>query len=200
MKARIALVTAAALALPFAAAAQTPKVTQCDLLVSHPEDPERVAPGIDDVKDKAAAIAACEADVKADPNNRRLHYQLGRVLFYDGQTAKAIPHLEAAASAGSQQAQFVLGYIIDEALQGLKREPCKTEDLWFKSAKQGRFAAQVSYPHHVMNARFEGCKLQATPADVDGFLDKAKAQADGYYQQLLVKTLAADYARFKSTK
>jgi hypothetical protein len=182
--------------LPFAAQGQN--VTRCDTLVSHPEDPERVAPGVEDVKDKAAAIAACEADVKADPTNRRLHYQLGRVLFYDGQTAKAIPHLETAANAGSQQAQFVLGYIIDEALQGLKRAPCKTEDLWFKSAKQGRFAAQVSYPHHVINGKFEGCKLQATPADIDGFLDKAKGQAAGYYQQLLVKTLAADYARFKA--
>jgi hypothetical protein len=105
-----------------------------------------------------------------------------------------------AANSGSQQAQFVLGYIIDEALQGLKREPCRTEDLWFKSAKQGRFAAQVSYPHHVINGRFGGCKLQATPADIDGFLDKAKAQASGYYQQLLVKTLIADHARFKSSQ
>jgi hypothetical protein len=181
-----------------AAYAQQPQITQCDKLVSHPEDPDRVAPGVSDVKDHVAAIAACEADVKKDPNNRRLRYQLGRVLFYDQQTAKAIPHLEYAATAGSQQAQFVLGYIIDEALQGLKREPCKTEDLWFKSANQGRFAAQVSYPHHVMNARFQGCKLQADAKTIDGYLDKAKAQADGYYQQLLVKTLTADYARFKT--
>jgi len=181
---------------PFAVQAQ--QVTECDRLVSHPEDPDRVAPGIDDVKDKVAAIAACEADVKKDPNNRRLRYQLGRVLFYDQQTAKAVPHLEFAANAGSQQAQFVYGYIIDEALQGLKREPCKTEDLWFKSAKQGRFAALVSYPHHVVNGKFEGCKLQASPADIDGFLAKAKTSAAGYYQQLLVKTLEADYARFKT--
>lgn len=181
---------------PFAVQAQ--QVTECDRLVSHPEDPDRVAPGIEDVKDKAAAIAACEADVKKDPNNRRLRYQLGRVLFYDQQTAKAVPHLEFAANAGSQQAQFVYGYIIDESLQGLKREPCKTEDLWFKSAKQGRFAALVSYPHHVINAKFAGCKLQASPADIDGFLAKAKTTAAGYYQQLLVKTLEADYARFKA--
>jgi TPR repeat protein len=177
---------------------QAQQVTQCDKLVSHPEDPDRIAPGIDDVKDLPAAIAACETDLKADPNNRRLHYQLGRVLFYDQQTTKAMPHLEMAANAGSQQAQFVLGYIIDEALQGLKREPCKTEDLWFKSAKLGRFAAQVSYPHHVINAHFGGCKLQASPAEIDAFLAAAAKQADGYYQQLLVKTLMADVTRFKA--
>jgi TPR repeat protein len=180
---------------PFAVNAQS--VTECDRLVSHSEDPERVAPGVDDVKDKAAAIAACEADVKKDPDNRRLRYQLGRVLFYDQQTAKALPHLEFAANAGSQQAQFVLGYIIDEGLQGLKREPCKTEDLWFKSARQGRFAALVSYPHHVVNGKFAGCKQQASAADLDAFLAKAKTSAVGYYQLLLVKTLEADVARMK---
>ncbi len=185
-------------ALSFPAVSHAQQVTECDKLVSHPEDPDRVAPGIEDVKDHVAAIAACEADVKKDPTNRRLRYQLGRVLFYDKQTDKAIPHLEFAATAGSQQAQFVLGYIIDEALQGLKREPCKTEDLWFKSANQGRFAAQVSYPHHVMNKMFEGCKQQATPATIDAYLAKAKTAASGYYQQLLVKTLTSDYARFKA--
>ncbi len=198
MKNIIAAVVIAIGSIASSAQAQQPQVTECDKLVSHPEDPDRVAPGVHDVKDHAAAIAACEADLKKDPNNRRLRYQLGRVLFYDQQTAKAIPHLEYAATAGSQQAQFVLGYIIDEALQGLKREPCKIEDLWFKSANQGRFAAQVSYPHHVMNALFQGCKLQADSKAIDGYLEKAKAQADGYYQQLLVKTLTSDYARFKS--
>ena len=193
------LILAAVLAaFSFPAVSDAQQVTECDKLVSHPEDPDRVAPGIHDVKDHVAAIAACEADLKKDPTNRRLKYQLGRVLFYDKQTDKAIPLLEASATAGSQQAQFVLGYIIDEALQGLKREPCKTEDLWFESAKQGRFASLVSYPHHVMNKLFEGCKQQASAADLDDYLAKAKKSADGYYQELLVKTLTSDYARFKA--
>jgi TPR repeat protein len=188
------------LALPTVAFAQNAQITECDKLVSHSEDPERVSPGIDDVKDKTVAITACEADVKKDPNNRRLRYQLGRVLFYDQQTAKALPHLEFAANAGSQQAQFVLGYITDEALQGIKRDACKVEDLWFKSANQCRFAALVSYPHHVMNARFEGCKQQANVAQIDAYLAKAKKDAAGYYQQLLVKTLTSDFERFKQKK
>ena len=51
-----------------------------------------------------------------------------------------------------------------------------------------------------MNAKFEGCKLQANPAAIDAYLAKAKTAAAGYYQQLLVKTLTADYARFKDKK
>jgi len=175
-------------------------VTECDKLTSHPEDPDKVAPGIDDIADKALAISTCEADVKKDPNNRRLRYQLARVYFYSQQTEKAMPHLEYAANAGSQQAQFVLGYIIDEALQGVKREPCKVEDLWLKSAKQGRLAALISYPHHVAFNKFEGCKIQATPAEIDGFLAQAKKDADGYYQQLLTATVTANYAKFKAGK
>ncbi|MBL8628674.1 MAG: hypothetical protein JNM81_03530 [Rhodospirillaceae bacterium] len=175
-------------------------ITECDRLTAHPEDPDRIAPGVDDVKDLPAAIAVCEADVKKDGNNRRLRYQLARVYFYSQKTDKAMPHLEFAAKAGSQQAQFVLGYITDEGLQGVKREPCKVEDLWYKSANQGRFAALVSYPHHVINANFTGCKIQATPAEIEAYLAKAKETAKGYYQTLLVQTLTADYQRFKAGK
>lgn len=190
-----------AVAIGFASSAMAADaVTTCDTLASHPEDPDRIAPGVDEVKDMPAAIAACEADVKKDPNNRRLRYQLARVLFYSQKTEAAIPHLEFAANAGAQQAQFVLGYIIDEALQGVKRDACKVEDLWFKSANQGRFAALVSYPHHVINAKFAGCKQQASVAQIDEYLAAAKKKADGYYQTLLVQTLTEDFARFKGGK
>lgn len=175
-------------------------VTECDRLTSHPEDPDRIAPGVEDVKDLKAAIAVCEADVKKDTENRRLRYQLARVYFYSQQTDKAMPHLEFAANAGAQQAQFVLGYITDEGLQGVKRDACKVEGLWYKSANQGRFAALVSYPHHVINNKFSGCKIQATTSEIDAYLAKAKETAKGYYQTLLVSALIADYQRFKAGK
>ncbi|MBL8642802.1 MAG: hypothetical protein JNK21_02630 [Rhodospirillaceae bacterium] len=194
------LMTCAVLATFAYPALAAENITTCDKLAAHPEDPDRIAPGVDKVPDLKAAIAACEADVAKDMNNRRLRYQLARVLFYDQQTEKSLPHLRFAADAGSQQAQFVLGYIIDEALQGVKREPCKVEDLWLKSARQGRMAAQISYPHHVINNMFEGCKVQASPAEMDDFLAKAKQNAKGYYPQLLVKTIIADYTRFKAGK
>ena len=114
--------TVAALMLPSVAQAQQ-TVTECDKLVSHAEDPDRVAPGIDDVKDKPAAIAACESDVMKDPNNRRLRYQLGRVLFYDQQTAKAMPHLEFAATAGLAASSIRSGLYYRRSATGLKARP-----------------------------------------------------------------------------
>ena len=49
-----------------------------------------------------------------------------------------------------------------------------------------------------MNGLFQGCKQQASAAAIDAYLAKAKTVAAGYYQQLLVKTLTSDYARFKA--
>lgn len=190
----LALMTAVmAFAFSSAASAEGDFITECDALVSHPEDPDRIAPGVEDVL-LFAGKAACEAAVAEDPENRRLRYQLGRVLFYGGETKESLPHLEFAAEAGSKQAQFVLGYITDEALQGIKRDACKVEDLWVRSARQGRFAARVSYPRNVALGKFKGCKIQASPSEINSFLDAARDQADGYYQQILVEEVTATYA------
>jgi len=167
----LALMTALiAFAYSGAASAEGDFITECDALVSHPEDPDRIAP------------------------DRRLRYQLGRVLFYGGETTESLPHLEFAAEEGSKQAQFVLGYIIDEALQGITRDACKVEDLWVRSARQGRFAARVSYPRNVALGKFDGCDIQANPSEINSFIEAARGQADGYYQGLLVAEVAATYA------
>jgi hypothetical protein len=175
-------------------------VTACDRLASHPEDPDRVAPGVatKDV-DLPRAIAACAADAAkatpASPDYARLQYQLGRAWFYDQQTQKALPPLERAAAAGSEQAQFVLGYVIDEGLQGIPANPCQVEDLWVRSARAGRLAAQVTYPHHVLRGRFAGCRIQATPAEMAAFLQSAAARPDNnYYQGLLISVLQGELA------
>lgn len=191
------VVTALALGVPLAlsapAYADNHKITECDHLVSHPEDPDRVAPGVEDVL-LFAGEAACREAVKNDPDNRRLRYQLGRVLFYGGKTEESLPHLNFAAEEGSMQAQFVLGYITDEGLQGIKKDTCKVEDLWVRSARQGRFAARVSYPRHVANGKFKGCDIQASSSEIMSFIDAARGQAAGYYQQLLVEEVAVTYS------
>jgi len=183
------------LAFAFAAhpaAAEGDFITECDMLVSHPEDPDRVAPGVDDVL-LFAGRAACEEAVSKDSENPRLRYQLGRVLFYSGDASQSLPHLEFAAASDHEQAQFVLGYITDEGFQGIKKDPCKVEDLWVRSARLGRFAARVSYPRHVAHGKFEGCAIQADADEIRGFLTAAKDQAAGYYQQLLVAEVMNTY-------
>ncbi|PHX98358.1 MAG: hypothetical protein CK529_13490 [Rhodospirillaceae bacterium] len=182
------------------AVAQQP--TQCDLLAGHVEDPDKVGPGALRVADNKAAIAACEKDLATDLANRRLRYQLSRVQFYDGQTEIAMQNLGAAAKAGSQQAQFVFGYITDAGLQGVKKDSCLVEDMWVRSARQGRFAAQVSYPHHVMGGNFNGCKLQASDDEMAEFLARAVKNAGpfGYYAEVLAATLAKEFVAYRNGK
>ena len=125
---------------------------------------------------------------------------MGRAYFYDKKFDKGMPHLEYAAKAGSQQAQFVLGYVIDTGQGGTTKDACKVEDLWFKSAKQGRFAAEVSYPHHVVRGMFKGCKQQASNEDMQGWIDAAKKQAADYYQKLLVSMIVEEFNAHKAKK
>ena len=169
------------------------EITQCDVLVSHPLDPDKVTTGVSSSKvDHPAGIAACTAAVAADPDSARAHYQLGRVYFYDGQADKAMPHLEIAAAAGYRQAMFVLGYILDSGLGGGETDTCRTEDLWARAARAGRLAAQVSYPHHVLRGRFSGCNVQVDNVEMMQFLEQARARKLDYYQGVLVADLVED--------
>ncbi|MGB1875483.1 MAG: hypothetical protein ACPHGY_00980 [Rhodospirillaceae bacterium] len=173
-------------------------VTECDKLASHGSDPERVAPGVGQSSmRKAAAIAACLADTAMQPENRRLRYLLGRAYFYSGRAADAMPHLIFSAEAGHRQSQFVLGYIYDSGLQEVEQDKCKTESLWLRSARQGRFAALVSYPHHVVRGQFDGCEVQASIAEMAGFLETAKGMASDYYRRMWTADVTEDFNSYK---
>lgn len=177
------------------------EITECDRQAAHPSDPGKILPGLDDNEmNFAAAQAACEAAVQKDPNNQRLRYQLGRAYFYDKKFAQGLPHVQWAADQGYMQAQFVYGYIIDNGFGGVAKDSCKVEDYWVKSARQGRFASRVSYPHHVVRGLFKGCTQQANTDEMQGFLDAAAKQADGYYERLLVSMLQEEFAAFKAKK
>ena len=177
--------------------AEADEITECDRLVAHPLDPDRVSDGVSrsDV-DVAAATAACEAAVTADPDNARLAYQLGRVYFYGGRVQDAAVQIERSAGQGYRQAQFVLGAIIGNRREGAPADVCRVEDLWFKSALQGRLAAQVSYVRHVTKGLFDGCTIQATGPQLTAFIADAQARVEDYYQRLLVADLTEDVAAY----
>ncbi|MFL2771098.1 MAG: hypothetical protein ACJZ9F_08810 [Rhodospirillaceae bacterium] len=178
--------------------ADSEDVTECDVLASHGSDPERVAPGVSQVSmDRSAAIDACLKAMKEQPNNRRIRYLLGRAYFYDGQSDEAMPHLVFSAEAGHRQAQFVLGYIYDGGLQGIEQDRCKAESLWLRSARQGRFAALVSYPHHIVRGLFDVCDVQVSYVEIADFLEMAKSMASDYYQRIWTADVTADFKKYK---
>ena len=182
----------AALAVAACAAARDYPPTQCDRLAANPEDQDVIAPPVPRAKvDLPAAIAACEAEIALHPDNVRARYQLSRVLAYAGQGERANAEMKRAADEGYRQAQFVYGLLIDRHRPGAPAEPCIAEDYWLRSARAGRQAARISYVRHVLNGRFDACRVGATPAEMKSFLDAAVADAGDYYDRLLVSDLAA---------
>jgi len=184
--------------LKFDASRYSQTVTGCDRLTSHPDDPLKVAPGVErsDI-DLPAAIAACELAVSRDPTNPRLRYQLGRVYGYSGQGEKGVPHREAAVAADYPQALFVIGYLHLEGLNKARKDVCRAAELIHRSALYGRFAGLVAYPMWVMQGRFEGCTTPQDSQQLKAFLDEAAAQTSDFYKQSLITELRSKLAAWK---
>jgi len=177
--------------VPFDPARYSQEVTECDRLAAHPEDPFRVAPGLErPAIDLPAATAACEQAVRKDPGNPRLNYQLARVYGYSGQGEKAIPHRAVAVDADYPQALFVVGYLY---LFGLNKQPqdtCRAAQLIRRSAQQGRLAGQVGFVRWSLQGRFDACPVPRVPAEMRAFLAAAREQAGGdFYQGMLIDLL-----------
>jgi len=193
------LITLASVCLAFFAqaavgASRDYPVNECDRLAANPEDQDIVAPAVPREKmDLPKAIAACEAETAKHADNARAHYQLARSLSYDGQSRRAAEEMKRAADEGYRQAQFVYGLMIDRNRPDMPKDPCIVEQYWLKSAVAGRQAARVSYVRHVLRGKFDGCKVQATPAQMKQFLEAALAEGD-YYQRLLIEDLSAELA------
>lgn len=173
-------------------------ITECDRLASHPDDPERVTDGVaqGDV-DLEAARAACEAAVEADPDNPRLNYQLARVNGYAGRHEESQAFRDAALRAGYPQSLFVVGYIRLTGWDGRGQDPCYGGELIRRSAQAGRFAGLVGFPHYALSGAFEACPPDQPVIDraqMLDFLDRAEADASGFYQEALVIQLHARMA------
>jgi len=183
------------------ALAEDTAVHACDRLAAHPQDPDKVTPGVStsDV-DRPAAIAACRAAVAEDPKTVRYTYQLARVLFYDGQAEEATQLMAQAAEAGYRQAQFVMGAFITNGRPYVSDDLCDAEQWWAKAAKAGRQAAKVAYVRHVTKGLFDGCTLHATAGDMETFLDDVRAEARDYYLRLLLADLTEDLAAYRATQ
>ena len=194
----IGVIAGLAALLACSAAGAADSVTKCDRLASHPEDPDRVTPAVE-TKDLKfdVAIQACEADIANDTGNARLHYLLGRLLFYNNQNERAVHEVRLSADKGYRQAQFVFGAFINNKRPFAPTDMCLVEQYWLKSALAGRQSARLSYVRHVVKGKFTGCKIQATKADMKTLLDTAAKESPGYYERLLIEDLTEQLIMYK---
>lgn len=202
---RTRLVQCAALAALFwsvavpAAAEAVATPTECDRLAGHPSDPDKLVEGVSQAQVLGwsnAAIHACQQAVAAEPGNARVRYQLGRVLFYTGRHADALPHLQASAAARHRQAQFVLGLFYTDGVKDvLEADACRALALWQDAAARGHFAARVALSRDYLRGAYDRCEDRPSKEQVTGFLESAGKEARDYYQRLLIswaqETLAA---------
>lgn len=152
------------------------QVTSCDRLAAHPDDPDKVGPGVSQNDlDAARAIAACDSDLRADPNNPRLAYQLGRALFSAGRSETARRHFATAADAGYRQAQFMLGFL---ALN-IDKRPCEAGEQWRRAAQGGHLWAEFSFASSALSGTFASCGWQVPAEEIRGYLASAREKAKG---------------------
>lgn len=99
-----------------AAGAERLPIESCDVLAAHPDDPKRVRDGVSFAKlDAAAAEAACEAAIAAQPEEPRYHFQYARALHKEGRLPTALTHYRRAAELGYAAANYALALMFSES-------------------------------------------------------------------------------------
>ena len=160
-------------ACSLAALPATAEVTRCDLLASHPSDPDRVTAGVQRADiDFAAAEVACHEAIVTTPGSARARYQMGRILYYQDKVEESLKHLNIATDIGYRQAIFVVGYLHVEGKA--PRDPCKTARLWQRSAALDHPWTGYYFVKHYLDGTFENCELKFTHADLEGYLAIAR--------------------------
>lgn len=187
---RVFLLLTFLLMLSFNASAQS-NITDCDRLAAHPSDPDKLTEGIPSESVKIPeAVAACQSALKAAPDDARLNYQLGRVLFYKKEYAEGFRYLEKSAKLKYRQAQFVVGYLHTEGREGfLKPDHCKAIPLWQEAANRGHYAAEISLSRNYLRGVYASCEMKFDRAVLIGYLESAKKKTKSYYEQILVDYL-----------
>ena len=149
------------------------KVTGCDLLAGHPNDPYKVVVGLEKRDmDLPAAIAACKVAVERDPKNPRLNYQLARVYGYSGQGEKALPYRATALATGYPQAMMVYGFLYHSGWNKMPLDKCLAGELQHRSALHG--LASTRFVWWALEGDWDGCSgVKVDLQEMLGFLDAA---------------------------
>jgi TPR repeat protein len=183
--------------LPAVAAAQA--ITACDWEVGHPSDPDRVGPGVSSSKvDTERAMAACRGDLKTDPDNPRLQYQLARAIVYHADRhgtsyEEGMVYLAQSAAAGHTQAMFVYGLMLSR-----ESRACEAAPWMRRAAEAGLKSARLAYVDNAVGGRWSDCGVVLDADLMAGFLDAVADQVSGYYENMLLGALRRELAGLTS--
>lgn len=165
-------------------------IDACDWEAAHPSDPDRVGPGRPSAEvDTARAISACRGAVDRAPEVARFHYQLGRALVYaadrsGGDWREGLPPLERAAELGHRQSLFVLALMRKRA-----GDVCASAPLTRAAADAGLKSARITYVNDTLSGALDDCGPGPGPEVLRAWLDAARDQVSGYYENMLLDAL-----------
>jgi hypothetical protein len=117
-------------------------VRECDRLTMPPDQSSAAAPAIAVKTDWNRAVVACEAAVKAEPNEPHFNFALGKAYFYARNYFGAAHQLTIAADT-LPEAQNALGYLFARGLGVVKNEQ-RAFELYSKAAAAGSGIAMQS--------------------------------------------------------
>jgi tetratricopeptide (TPR) repeat protein len=136
--------------------AQVPTgVADCDKLAASPYDsnrPSGVAGVLPEKIDSTNAIPACEAALKAAPNDPRIMFQLGRSYGAADYYKEAFQQYTAAYARGYLIAGVNLGSLYENG-RGIAKDEGEALRLFRQVADQGNFIAQYNLGNFYENGR-----------------------------------------------
>lgn len=168
--------------------------TACDRMAASRYDRTRLAPPVARADmDVPKVIAQCEADLKANPGDPRILFQLGRVYGYAGDAGKTRATREAAAAAGNHNAVFLLGFLDWNAAKD-DAARCTAARTMKLAADRGNYSAQLTYASFWLEGRFEMCADAASKAEVTGYVRAARPAVDGFFETRFADHLQSEIA------
>lgn len=163
------------------------KVTGCDLLAGHPNDPYKVVVGLEKRDmDLPGAIGACQAAVERDPKNPRLNYQLARVYGYSGLGEKGYLYRDVALAADYPQAVMVYGLLHMTGQNKARKDKCLAGELLRRSALVYD-RGQINFVLWSLRGEFAGCGVKQDPKEMLELLEAADRQASNYLQKTVIE-------------
>lgn len=151
-------------------------VRTCDVAATHPDDPDKVAPGWEREEiDLVSAENQCRAALKIAPERARTAYHLGRAIYYQGRHKESLPLLEYAANAGYRQAMFVVAYVHTVGGE-ITKDYCKAQELWLRAAALEHPWSAFHLIAKQLDGSFAKCEMQIDDAHIDRLLKLAQAK------------------------
>lgn len=160
-------------------------VNDCDLLAADPDDPQRVAPGVDwNMLNTTESVRACVAALHADPENSRLRFQLGRSLDIAGFFDWA-EHFYMAAGKDNYSAALVNHGYMYRTGRGRERDYARALSLYLEAGRLGNMRGRTNVGSLYRNGQgvqqsYEEAILRYRLAGANGWPNAIDALANMY--------------------